>query len=167
MAEYQAVWDVASASQDAELGPWVRLVAGVVMTGLAVVGIAFRNRFKGRLANAGKSAVLLLFIALLWTAFHAYFLFQYLGEREQLVALYETNAYESVEGVVQVLHEQPRSGHDQGDIVKIGEQQFEINYYRKTHAYRTTLAHGGVLRDGVTARVGYVNDEILAIEIAR
>lgn len=167
MPEFEPAWDVVSASQAIDPGPWLRLIVGFVMVSLAIAGIVFRDRLKGRLADASRSAYLLLFIGLLWTAFHAYFLFESGTERESLVNSYMGNEYESVEGNVQVLHKQPHNGHDRGDIVKIGDQEFEINYYRKTAAYRITLAHGGLLKDGITARVSYIDDQIVAIEIAR
>ncbi len=167
MPEFQPAWDVVSASRWIGYEPALRLAAGGVMVLLAVVGIAFRDRLTGKLAEASKSTYLLLFIGLVWSGFHSYFIVESRAERNGLVSAYLDRDHEVVEGTVQVLHQQPRSGHDRGDTVKIDDRQFEINYYRKTAAYHTTLAHGGLLQDGVLARVSHIDGQIVAIEIAR
>lgn len=71
------------------------------------------------------------------------------------------------EGPVQVLFEQPRGGHTKGDIVKIGNKQFEISYYVAKPTYHQTIAYGGVLRKGVYARVHYVGEDIVKIEVKK
>lgn len=87
------------------------------------------------------------------------------SELNNLVKLYENKSYKVVEGVVSVIHEQPKSGHDKGDIITINGKEFEINYFVMTHAYSQTIAHGGVLKEGVYAKVFYYDDRILRIDV--
>jgi hypothetical protein len=80
-----------------------------------------------------------------------------------LVRAYRERQYQVAEGQVQVLHEQPVTGHRKGDIITVNGKQFEVNYFYVTSAYRSTLAHGGVLNSGVYARLYYYNGEILRV----
>ena len=59
----------------------------------------------------------------------------------------------------------PATGHTKGDIIAVNGEQFEVNYFYVTPAYRNTLAHGGVLGPGVYARIYYHNGEILRVDI--
>ena len=85
----------------------------------------------------------------------------------ELVNAYREKQYQIVEGRVQVLHQQPATGHSKGDIVAVNGQQFEVNYFYATPAYRNTLAHHGVLSAGTYARIYCYNGEIVRIEIRK
>lgn len=74
------------------------------------------------------------------------------GPPGDLDHVYRTKKYEVTEGIVHVLHVQPVNGHDAGDIIRIAEREFEVESYR-TNAYRDTIAHGGVLTEGMYARL--------------
>ena len=89
------------------------------------------------------------------------------GHINNLVRAYQNGQYEIVEGQVQVLHEQPATGHTKGDIIAVNGKQFEVNYFYLTPAYRNTLAHGGVLNAGVYTRIFYHNGEILRVDIRK
>ena len=103
--------------------------------------------------------------ALLWLYLHN---FPYVfGHINNLVRAYRDGQYQVVEGQVQVLHEQPATGHTKGDIITVNGKQFEVNYFYLTPAYRNTLAHGGVLQSGVYARLYYYNGEILRVDIRK
>jgi hypothetical protein len=81
--------------------------------------------------------------------------------------VYWGQTYNVSEGMVTVLHEQAREGHDEGDIIRVGNDQFEINYFRYTPGYKRTIARGGVLRQGVYARVFHYKGTVLRIDICR
>lgn len=49
--------------------------------------------------------------------------------------------------------------------IAIGEREFEIDYWRQTPGYNLTIAHGGVLRDGVHARLTYDRGVLLKVEL--
>lgn len=84
---------------------------------------------------------------------------------ESLYEIYQNHQYDIVEGTVKVSFEQPANGHTQGDIIIINDKVFEINYFLVTPCYHTTIAYGGVLKDGVRARVYHYNDNILRVDI--
>lgn len=60
------------------------------------------------------------------------------------------------EGRVCVLDQQPWSGHHPGDLILIDGKQFRVNSFICSHGYAKSIAHGGVLKDGVWARIHYV-----------
>ena len=87
------------------------------------------------------------------------------GQIDDLVAAYRSGRYEVVEGPVKVLHLQPATGHTRGDVIVVGGGEFEVNYFLATPAYRDTLAHGGVLKEGVYARIYHRGGAILRVDI--
>ena len=89
------------------------------------------------------------------------------GQVNGLVDAYRSGQYEIVEGAVQVLHRQPATGHTKGDVIAINGKQFEVNYFYFTPAYNKTLAKGGVLGDGVYARLYTYNGEILRVDLRK
>lgn len=62
------------------------------------------------------------------------------------------------QGTVKVLHQQPSTGHDSGDIVQVGQHKFEIDFYMDTAFYRQTISHGGVLQEGRRVKVYFIPD---------
>jgi hypothetical protein len=71
-----------------------------------------------------------------------------------------------VEGTVEVLHRQPATGHDAGDLVRVGGQEFRVNYFHATAGYNRTLAHGGALAGGVRVRLHHLSGSLLKVEVA-
>jgi len=69
---------------------------------------------------------------------------------------YNSQKYFVAEGVVQVLHEQNYWGHDQSDIIRVGNTEFEIDAYSGGWSYGKTISHGGALSEGTYARIFYV-----------
>jgi hypothetical protein len=45
--------------------------------------------------------------------------------------------------------------------------QFEGNYFLVTPAYRDTIAHGGVLKNGVYTRIYHHDGQILRVDIRK
>ena len=85
----------------------------------------------------------------------------------ELILAYGDGKYQITEGVVHVVHEQPKTGHTKGDIIKIDDKTFEINFYGGTSAYSQTIAHGGVLREGVYARLYHYKGKIIRVDIRK
>ncbi len=79
----------------------------------------------------------------------------------------ENGNYTIVEGKVEVLHEQPEGGHDKGDIIVIDGVKFIINYFVLTPAYKTTIAHGGVLKKDAHVRVLHFDGKIIQIDLKK
>jgi hypothetical protein len=155
--------DYASKLTDA----YVSLGVGVV--GALVIGlIVFRCLRKNSDFNSlSKSGFLLLFIVLyLCNCLLASII--YTSDYSNLLYIYNNNLCQVVEGTVNVLHVQPREGHDKGDIVSINGAQFVINYYNSdVFTYRNTIMHGGVLNDGAYVRIFNCNERIIKVEVKR
>jgi hypothetical protein len=79
-------------------------------------------------------------------------------------AVFDKKEYQVVEGLVKVLHVFPPQGHDQGDIIVIGGVEFEITPHHKYH-YNKPIVNGGILTEGMYARVYYYEGKILAIDL--
>jgi hypothetical protein len=100
-----------------------------------------------------------------WLSIH---LSGYLSESRayhKLVDVYNSRQYAIAEGPVQVLHTQPTSGHARGDLIRINETEFEIDYFDVTPGYKTTIRHGGWLTEGIYARVYYYQGTILRVDL--
>ena len=88
-------------------------------------------------------------------------------EGNELLTAYRNGDFEIIEGQVEVLHEQPKEGHDRGDIIRINEKEIEINYFRTGPQYKSTLAHGGILSEGAEVRLCLYKNKILRIDIIK
>jgi hypothetical protein len=86
---------------------------------------------------------------------------------EGLVEAYKKQHYQIVEGEVKVLHQQPVTGRSKGDVIVVNGAQFEGNYFLVTPAYRDTIAHGGVLKNGVYTRIYHHDGQILRVDIRK
>ena len=89
------------------------------------------------------------------------------GHIDRLISAYQQKQYQIVEGPVQILHQQPATGHTKGDIVAVNGEQFEVNYFYATPAYNKTIAHKGILNAGTYARIYYYEGEILRLDIRK
>ena len=89
------------------------------------------------------------------------------GHINRLLDAYRERRYEIAEGPVEVLHQQPKTGHSKGDVVRVNGKEFEVNYFYATPAYHNTIAHKGVLNAGTYARIYYYEGEILRIDIRK
>jgi len=73
---------------------------------------------------------------------------------------YSNGNYETFEGTVLVLRQQPQHGHAPGDLIEIDGHKFELDYFTSFPGYHVSIANKGVLREGVYARV-LVHDRLL------
>ena len=87
--------------------------------------------------------------------------------RISLYEVYLNEQYEIVEGTVKVLRTQPKAGHAPGDLIEINENLFEIDACVFSPAYDKTISHGGVLNNGVYARIYHFKGKILRVDIVK
>ena len=127
---------------------------------VALVGSSQRDH-RALLLFSGILIIPGVCLTLAWTG--SYFVQR--NTATQLAHLYTTKQYQVIEGPVHVLRLQPKGGHARGDLIEIGTKQFEIDYYLDTVGYRQTVANGGVLTEGTYARVYFVNDTIIRVEV--
>jgi hypothetical protein len=90
-----------------------------------------------------------------------FFLDDYLPLRQ----LYREQKYEITEGQVHVRSTQPATGHAPGDSIMLGEHTFTIDYFIGSSGYTQTIAHQGVLTEGVNARIVSSGNTILRIDV--
>src|ERR1700739_384229 len=97
----------------------------------------------------------------------------YLSDGRKFTSALANNQCDVVEGTVQVLHGTGWGGHDPkgGDHIRIGDKDFIYSDWDSILGYNRTISHGGELKNGVVARLHYVENErlvgneILKVEI--
>ena len=72
-----------------------------------------------------------------------------------------------VEGIVEVLHRGNPGGHDGGDRIRIGTNEFEIEpgIWANAMCYHQLIARGGALTNGAYTRLNVLGAHILKVEI--
>ena len=86
---------------------------------------------------------------------------------KELIDAYYSGNYEILEGPVQVLHQEPKGGHDSGDLIRINQREIEFSYFTSTPAYNQTISHGGVLKEGVYTKIYLYKGKILRIDLRK
>lgn len=163
MSDPVTVFEIARGSNGVFADGCLRLLIGVAALVGGVIALIRRRRSNGTMDWLGP--VFVIAWALFWLYLHDFP--RLFGHINDVVTAYRDGRYQVVEGRVQVLHEQPATGHTKGDIITVSGKQFEVNYFYLTPAYRNTLAHGGVLGGGVYARLYYYDGEILRVDIRK
>jgi hypothetical protein len=144
---------------------WLLICLVCVSIGLGVVIAAVIGRL--RLKERGGCGI--AFIALwctFWLSFSLWWLVNTVITGWNYTTALRDGRCKIIEGTVEVLYEQPYSGHAPGDRIRIDGQEFQFSYYTAALSYSRTIAHGGVLRDGTKARLHYLDGAILKVEIA-
>jgi hypothetical protein len=163
VSDFVTVFEIARGTNGIFADGCLRMFIGLVALVGGVTALILKCR--NNRSNHWLAPVFAIAWALYWLYLHNFP--QLFGHINGLVRAYRTGQYQVVEGQVQVLHEQPATGHTKGDIITVNGKQFEVNYFYATPAYRNTLAHGGVLGSGVYARIYYYNGEILRVDIRK
>jgi hypothetical protein len=163
VSEFVTVFEIARGSNGVFADACFRLLIGIgaLIGGVTVLVFKWKNEE----LKSAFGAVFAIGWSLLWLYLHNFP--HIFGHIDSLVTAYRERQYQVVEGPVQVLHEQPVTGHTKGDVIMVNGKQLEVNYFYATPAYRNTIARGGVLRSGVYARLCYHNGEILRVDIRK
>jgi hypothetical protein len=143
------------------------LAIGIVVLVIAVTWIRSLRREKQWNSKEGFKPGFLLVWSIIWILGGGSAFSVNLWRSYALVRAYRDGAAQVVEGTVQVISRQPEGGHARGDLIRIGEVRFGVDYFSLTPAYSQTIAHGGALRDGVQARVWHCDGLILRADIRR
>ena len=164
MPDFVTVFEITRNSNGVFAGAVFRLLIGVVAL-IGALRVLVRNRRRESSRRDYIGPIFVLVWSLFWIYLHN-FPHQF-GHIDRLVNAYQQKQYQIVEGPVQVLHQQPKTGHGKGDIVEVSGKQFEVNYFLYTPAYRNTIAYKGALNAGTYARIYYYNGEILRVDILK
>jgi hypothetical protein len=163
VSDFVTIFEIAPGSNGVLADEVFRLLIGIVALVGGVSALIFRWTNNGSKRWLGP--VFVIGWSLFWLYLHNFpYVFRHINS---LVRAYRDERYQIVEGPVQVLHEQPATGHTKGDVIAVNGKRFEVNYFYLTPAYRNTLAHGGVLGLGVYARLYYYNGEILRVDVRK
>ena len=145
----------------------LRLAIGVVFLIIGLVGLVFHKRTQERSSKKLYDPVFIFMTGwgVLWLSFHVSLWKTDTSDIDRLLDVYKNGGFEVIEGIVNVTHKQPAGGHTAGDRITIGDQEFEVDYYRSTPGYKQTISHGGALRDEVFARLCHYEGVILKVEV--
>jgi hypothetical protein len=80
-------------------------------------------------------------------------------ERNRLVNELNSPKIVTTEGLISVEFEQPYTGHTGGDIIRINNYTFDIDYFHATLYYHRTIAHGGFLTNGKYFKIYFIPSE--------
>lgn len=166
MHAFNTAFEITAATNGIREDAHVRLVIGVVALIAGIVGLILRKSTQGRWPKKLSNPAFLAGFGALWLIIHITTWKIDSDNIDRLVDVHRSGKCSIVEGIVRVTHEQPASGHDAGDKIKIGDLAFEVDYFRVTPGYKQTISHGGVLREGAFARLHHYNGVILQVEIA-
>src|SRR5947207_15951103 len=161
-SDFIIVFEITRNSNGVFGGAVFRLLIGVVAL-IGALRVLVRNRRRESSRRDYIGPIFILIWSVWWICLHNFP--HVYGHINQLVNAYQQKQYQIVEGPVEVLHQQPATGHSKGDIIRVNGKEFEISYFHYTPAYRNTIAHKGVLNAGTYARIYSCNGEILRVDI--
>lgn len=144
-----------------------RIGIGLVATIGAIIWMVKLSRTLGSLRRDWIGPIFFLVWGIIWLGSHLSIFWNYYQKASSLVRIYRDHKASVVEGVVSTPRLQPHHGHSSGDRVRIGDKEFEVNYFYATPGYHITVAHGGVLKSGAYARLTYHDGVILKVEIRK
>ena len=164
MNDFTTVFEISGGANGIRADTLFRLAIGLFGIAAGIAGIIKRQRNQGQWPRKLFTPICMICWGTIWLVFHIPLVQISTTKINSLLEIDRSGASDVVEGVVEVRHEQPASGHSRGDVITIGGKEFEINYFLVTPGYKTTISHGGVLRQGVYARLHYHDGIILKVE---
>lgn len=169
MDDYLTVFEIKPGPSEIQLDIYQRLAIGFIVLAVAIISIILyatrhkTNKWKPKL----YTVIFLPLWSIGWLCFTIPWFSSANSELNNLLSAYQNGDYTVTQGPVTVLRTQPEHGHAPGDLVSVGDTEFEFSYFVSTHAYHKTIAHGGHLREGVYAKVFHRNRKILRIDIEK
>jgi hypothetical protein len=162
MTRFETVFDFAQSGWISLLEPYLRLLIGVIVMGVAI------RRLRTPPSPSQKDPRFTFFFLLawggIWTVFHLPWSISATSTYITLYQEYTTHRYDVVEGSVHVQEIQPAGGHAPGDRIHVGTVSFEVDQWANSPGYHRSIAHGGILTEGAIVRIWYSNNTILRID---
>jgi hypothetical protein len=168
--EYRTVFEVSYFSNGGLMFDLNFLCVGIVVLVIGLITPWISKRMN-RSYNRPKRFVALCIIPPLFFLFGASLAYSDISNARKLISELANNQCGVVEGTVQVLYEMPSGGHSSGDHIRIGDEDFIYSDFIGMLGYNRTISHGGQLKNGVMARLHYIENgehggnEILKVEI--
>jgi len=151
---YVTVFEVSYWSNGTLLLSFASLVIGVGVTAGIVSG-------KFKMERVNRYLALLLW-STPWIGMATFWMARTAWNASEFRAALEEGTCQIAEGPVVVVRASSKA-----DQLQIGGTLLKVNHAVLGLSYRKTVAHGGVLRDGVQARVSYFRGQILKVEVLR
>jgi len=89
------------------------------------------------------------------------------NRQDHILKPFYTERHVVTEGVVKVFREQPKAGHAPGDLIGVGSQAFEIDYFRASPFYKQTIAYDRYLKEGAYVKLYHVKNKIYRIDVRK
>lgn len=165
MDEYKIVWQISTDLSDSTM----KLV-GFIGFGIffIIVGLVQFKKQKDDEKTALKEVFgpyFAVFLGILSIIFPLRGSLDTIRYHRELINAFKNNQYKTVEGDVIVKHVQRFECHEGGDIIVVDGETFEVNFCSGKPGYNISISHGGVLDDGVHARIKHYDNQILSIEL--
>jgi hypothetical protein len=133
-----------------------------------VVALLVMTTHKTSTRREGAFKGVFLFVwGTFWISASLFWLASAVRETHKLTQALKQGRCAGVEGTVSALREQPRSRHAPGDRIRIGDKEFVYSYFVAGPGYRTTVSHGGALVNGASARLHYLEESIVKVEVKK
>ena len=152
----QLVFDVANGYTN-----WWFPAAGLGFMVLSI--LIFRHERSEPQNKRHRQTPLMVGFSTLWTAIA---LVGTGGDYLRARAARSSKTFQTVEGVVEDFVPQPHSGHAM-ESFKVAGISFRYSDYHVSTGYHQSRSHGGVIAPGLHVRIGYLNGEILTLEVCR
>jgi hypothetical protein len=165
MNQLTTVFEITSGTNGIRTDALVRLAIGIVFLIAGIVGLILRKKTGGRFPKKLYGPAFMTGWGALWLIMHIPLWIVSTTDIDHLLDVYQNGKSQIAEGFVHVTNEQPAGGHSAGDKITVGDQTFEVNYFLVTPGYKQTISHGGILREGVFARLHYYDGVILKVEV--
>src|SRR5262249_30672749 len=124
VSDFVTVFEITTGSNGVFADACFRLLIGIGALIGGVTALVFKSK------NNGLKSWIAPVFGIAWSLFWLYLhnFPHVFGHINSLVMAYREEQYQIVEGQVQVLHEQPATGHTKGDIITVNGKPFEVNY---------------------------------------
>lgn len=141
-------------------GPFVEGTLSRVALGIGALclGIWLSPRDRG-------ASVLVVLLSVAWLAGNGVVWWFRTQSLRPYFDAYRSGRADVAEGPVHIVHYQDRHGHGSTEKISVGGREFVLNFFETRPGYNQPVWKGGVLREGVYARLHHYNDAILKVEI--
>lgn len=168
MDEFITIFEISKNTNGYLFDALLRISIGIIALVIGVVGLIRWKQGNHKFPKKIFRPAFITFWGAIWLFAHIHLLQSGdLGTSwaKELINAYENGHCKITEGIVHVRHEQPVTGHDAGDEICIDDQTFFVSSFLITPAYAKGIANGGVLKEGVYARLHHYRGKILKVEI--